>query len=211
MRTRGFTLIELLIVVMILAILAALLFPVFARAREKARGVTCGAHLRQIGTAATMYRSDHDDLNPPACQCGGPGGSQIDWPWTLAPYHRNVALFLCPTRPAWKLDGGTPTDPTDDARDSGAYLLNRYLSDTTGQRTNPCQNRPAHEADIDDPVTTLTLLDAAGDDQRDAVTLDWEDPENQRHSGGINALWFDGHVKWSPPGKLVDPALWALP
>src|SRR5258708_5894686 len=64
MRRSGFTLIELLVVIAIIAILAAILFPVFARAREKARQAACSSNMRQIGLALTMYRSDYDEQQP---------------------------------------------------------------------------------------------------------------------------------------------------
>src|SRR5262245_57150515 len=67
-RKRGFTLIELLVVIAIIAILAAILFPVFARAREQARKATCLSNLRQMGTAVTMYVQDYDETYPIANQ-----------------------------------------------------------------------------------------------------------------------------------------------
>src|SRR5438477_174259 len=73
MRTkRGFTLIELLVVIAIIAILAAILFPVFAQAREKARATMCLSHGRQLGTALTMYLQDYDETYPIQGELGKP-------------------------------------------------------------------------------------------------------------------------------------------
>lgn len=93
---RGFTLIELLVVIAIIAILAAILFPVFARAREKAREASCASNLKQIGLAVHMYASDFDDLLPLAnsdvVEDGPPGIVEI-----LQPYTRNQQIFRCPS------------------------------------------------------------------------------------------------------------------
>jgi prepilin-type N-terminal cleavage/methylation domain-containing protein len=121
----GFTLIELLVVIAIIAILAAILFPVFARVREKARTTTCVSNCRQVGTALMMYVQDHDEVMPVAlaeadqtyfsgypCQAtsrgvflpGNPyGRSHLDdcahkfLPWLLQPYVKSFAMFRCPT------------------------------------------------------------------------------------------------------------------
>ena len=95
-RHRGFTLIELLVVIAIIAILASILFPVFSRAREKAREASCRSNLRQIGLAIQMYGSDYDDLLPLAnsrpSSDGPPGIHDV-----LSPYTRNQQIFRCPS------------------------------------------------------------------------------------------------------------------
>jgi prepilin-type N-terminal cleavage/methylation domain-containing protein/prepilin-type processing-associated H-X9-DG protein len=95
----GFTLIELLVVIAIIAILAAILFPVFAQARDKARSASCLSNLRQIGTALTLYMQDYDEKTTWFWN------SQIDkknylagyWYQCLAPYTKNWQVFICPS------------------------------------------------------------------------------------------------------------------
>src|SRR5947208_10707667 len=95
--TRGFTLIELLVVIAIIAILTALLFPVFAQAREKARQTGCLSNLRQIGTAAQMYAQDYEERLPGTEL--GEGEGEYFWIEMLAPYTRNREIFHCPSAP----------------------------------------------------------------------------------------------------------------
>ena len=120
-KDRGFTLIELLVVIAIIAILAAILFPVFARAREAARKATCMSNLKQIALAAIMYAQDYDEVLPIACATGfqatshaiEPANTQITvadalaaglgskdyWqlPDLLRPYVKSIDIFKCPT------------------------------------------------------------------------------------------------------------------
>src|SRR5579875_1263967 len=95
MTRRGFTLIELLVVIAIIAILAAILFPVFAQAREKARQISCLSNLKQIGTGISMYVQDYDETffqlpyttDPPHLTA---------WSDLVQPYIKNTAVFTCP-------------------------------------------------------------------------------------------------------------------
>ncbi len=104
LRRRGFTLIELLVVIAIIAILAAILFPVFAKAREKARQTSCLSNLRQLGTAFMSYAQDFDERLPfgmPGCNAGIEiyGAGQMGSPWwvTTGPYIKNAQILLCPS------------------------------------------------------------------------------------------------------------------
>lgn len=116
-RSAGFTLIELLVVIAIIAILAAILFPVFAQAREKARQTACLSNMKQMGTAAMMYVQDYDGTFFGARQTRIEGHTQASYPdlptdsivtWknVIQPYIKNVDVFSCPSNPV-----GRPTGP----------------------------------------------------------------------------------------------------
>jgi len=112
-KLRGFTLIELLLVIAIIAILAAILFPVFAKAREKARQISCTSNMKQIGLAVTMYAQDFDETFPPKGVCADGNWQWNAWETLVAPYVKNGAhtgsatgdtnysgsVFACPSNP----------------------------------------------------------------------------------------------------------------
>src|SRR5262245_3803012 len=134
-RRHGFTLIELLVVIAIIAILAAMLFPVFAQAREKARQIACLSNLKQTGTAWMMYVQDYDEYTPMGrgcnmfprrainqggnCECGNAppfsDGTYARWSDLIQPYVKNFGLYMCPSRVNEGFDWQNPTatrDPT---------------------------------------------------------------------------------------------------
>src|SRR5687768_13605090 len=94
---RGFTLIELLVVIAIIALLAAILFPVFGRAREQARKTSCMSNLKQIGLGIMQYTQDYDEYLP----VGNTGGGQ-GWAGRVGPYLKSSQIFICPS------DSSTP-------------------------------------------------------------------------------------------------------
>ena len=126
MRSKGFTLIELLVVIAIIAILAAILFPVFARAREAARRSSCISNLKQLGAATLMYCQDYDETFPACC-------SWSSIPWMFPPYYsvgfkpmvftyvNNDALFLCPS--GAKIDA----QATETTLEGNSYFFASYF------------------------------------------------------------------------------------
>ncbi|MBM3460341.1 MAG: DUF1559 domain-containing protein [Armatimonadetes bacterium] len=95
---RGFTLIELLVVIAIIAILAAILFPVFAQAREKARAIQCVSNLKQIGLAIRMYQQDYDEMVVPGYSYREARRTLLWYPDLLDTYVKNPLVFTCPSR-----------------------------------------------------------------------------------------------------------------
>ncbi len=92
-KAEGFTLIELLVVIAIIAILAAILFPVFAQAREKARGISCVSNVKELGLAHLMYWQDYDETSVSSWSYGFPG----DFEWSVQPYIKNLQILFCPS------------------------------------------------------------------------------------------------------------------
>ncbi len=216
---RGFTLIELLVVIAIIAILAAILFPVFAKARERARQTACASNLNQIGKAFAMYFDDWDGtLNPfeAACTWQQPN---CGWPNRLRTYNKSVSLFQC---------------PSDDHNFS--YTLNSYVTCNTPYLNS---GQEGTIADVKEPTKVIHVADCPGsgtdridytkqtqsgatgdvdidtNGQRDGDVYGGSKTKTSkpittringgdylylyfpgRHSGGANnLLFFDGHVK----------------
>jgi prepilin-type N-terminal cleavage/methylation domain-containing protein len=202
LRTRpGFTLIELLVVIAIIAILAAILFPVFARAREKARETSCLSQLRQLGLALHMYAQDYDEQFPFDSYVGNPHPMLV---MGLSPYVRNRSIFYCPSAQA--LEAGAQTAPpkyggpvdsvvSTDANWAAYRITYKYYSWTS---TDPWVGTkfPARLLyESSDPACWLV-----SDWFRNACPV-W--PHQRDMAYGILVLSLDGHVKFTT-GKPVD-------
>jgi len=156
---RGFTLIELLVVIAIISILAAILFPVFARARENARRTSCLSNVKQLSLAVLMYLQDYDDTYPnvlvrtpnlPANQYPGgkwTTGTTLYWPQTLYPYHKSVQVFYCPS--GVKV-GEHPT--------AGSYGANSLIFND--DQTDPTKTTVVRMAAVVAPASTYMIMDS---------------------------------------------------
>lgn len=136
--SRGFTLIELLVVIAIIAILAAILFPVFAQAREAARTISCASNLKQMTLAFRMYSQDYDEIFPIRRNCDATQ-CYSNWKHELQPYIKNVQVFRCPTNPASKVfdeTDGTVTYATGTQKfNRGYFYLNAFYMSSAGVGT----------------------------------------------------------------------------
>ncbi|MGD9495998.1 MAG: DUF1559 domain-containing protein [Armatimonadota bacterium] len=185
---RGFTLIELLVVIAIIAILAAILFPVFARAREKARQTSCLSNIKQLGLGVLMYAGDYDErltvervVQPYYAR---------PWYEAIAPYVKNPSVFLCPSvdyNYAW---GGYGYNGYGTTGSNGLGYRHQYDSGNP----SPSQAPPKLSA-IEEPATMLML----GEPIANSYALRGYASNylpSCRHNGGSNVCHVDGHAKW---------------
>jgi prepilin-type N-terminal cleavage/methylation domain-containing protein/prepilin-type processing-associated H-X9-DG protein len=209
---KGFTLIELLVVIAIIAILAAILFPVFAKAKAKAKQASCMSNLKQIGLANMMYASDYDGYNVAVARpVTGIAGNGWWWMIVLQPYIKNLQILDCPSLSGTGFCGAPnwTCDQPPQARYEGGYGINWgcYYDGQNFGAWIPESPAGAKEDQVQDPAGTLFVVDvrcvvaAPGTNGGPGhPTFDPQEPRGDwiqpRHNDGFNVLFCDGHVKW---------------
>lgn len=210
---KAFTLVEMLVVIAIVGIISAILFPVFGRAREGARTTTCSANLKQIGLAFSQYAQDHNNTYPIAggyIKWDDPSGARA-WTQQIFPYTNSQAIYKCPSDNYVK--DGIESKYSYFMSGRAAYLSSSGSADVQDPTDKPAATReiriaypsqfvvagdcdsqvfdPADDADKDDYSKNLVGFGTNGTAP--------EPYDSRRHLNGQNLLFADGHVK-----KLVD-------
>jgi prepilin-type N-terminal cleavage/methylation domain-containing protein/prepilin-type processing-associated H-X9-DG protein len=203
-KQKGFTLIELLVVIAIIAILAAILFPVFARAREKARQTTCLSNLKQIGLGCHMYTQDYDERLP-GYRHERPGNTNIKWAHMIAPYIAPYATdsYMRPTGSThiWICPSGDKYVAT------GREVASHY-------GWNYFYVNWIAIAEITAPSETFMIGENYGVDRGAGVvypprSASWLETlvevynRPRIHNGGANYAFVDGHAKWMSAPEAI--------
>lgn len=215
MKRTAFTLIELLVVIAIIAILAAILFPVFAQAREKARQTACLSNSRQIGIAFGMYATDYDEYLP-LTTYPLPSNS---WTDQAQPYIKNRQIFRCPSDQSqnWVTPQATPSsmlDPSPAVVRRSSYFLNAWMGAGSGYSNLAAVNSPASVIYVSESLDGVTrdhfhpfnwIVETPANPSYSAFmhSATFDDANNwtkelalTRHNGGFNSVYLDGHSKW---------------
>ena len=225
--TRAFTLIELLVVIAIIAILAAILFPVFARARENARRASCMSNLKQIGLGIMQYTQDFDERYPGGFEgtmspvtyvtqskTGWPGRlfstngtrNRVCWMDMIYPYVKSVQIFQCPSQP----DSNAATSYASSYGYSGAIsgYDNDHYALGSAQRNigNPLSSiqRPAEVGMVVDFQSAYNIQNLPYFFASDAAgIIAGNYPPRTPHFTGTNVCFADGHAKWMKPAVMI--------
>jgi prepilin-type N-terminal cleavage/methylation domain-containing protein len=218
-RKNGFTLIELLVVIAIIAILAAILFPVFAQARERARMIGCLSNARQLGTVLRMYAQDYDETYPKPDIVESDAYADIYiWRNAVQPYMKNKGIFACPSNPKSR-PTGPGTDPTvynsngngegwqsePDHIMPGGYGMNSCATSWKPAVGPDADTKPPlSDAAITRPADTIAIGEEA--EAWADINVNWVFTSNSTTGG--TCLWPFTHFGAWPNGRPSGPANW---
>ena len=208
---RAFTLVELLVVIAIIAILAAILFPVFARARENGRRAACQSNLKQIGLGLLQYAQDYDEIlvadwfvtNPNTAMTTQPASTpnaRYKWTDAIYPYTKSEQIFVCPSAT------GKAANPwryfqnlTADSDDFGSYIIMHGYGPGQATKTPPVSHPLSNDlvglARAESPATTAYVLDGDGAFYCQVAADNKVGRIIDRHLDTVGILFLDGHVK----------------
>ena len=206
---KGFTLIELLVVIAIIAILASILFPVFARAREKARQSSCLSNIKQLVLGATMYAQDYDEELPhDRLDTDGSGdysSGDTTWRTAILPYVKNKQIYICPSDKSPDGSAGIFNGSEGDYDQGAGYAIN-VTHWASGSPSNPSG---VSLGAVEDSSACVYLWESVGSFSVSVGTdgdnnhgLVRTDAAATRHNGGMNCGFVDGHAKWMKPSAL---------
>ncbi|MEO6908073.1 MAG: DUF1559 domain-containing protein [Abditibacteriaceae bacterium] len=231
-NAKGFTLIELLVVIAIISILAAILFPVFARARENARRASCMSNMKQIGLGTMMYVQDYDQHFPIVNYLNNPSVGYVGLATEIIPYTKSTQIYQCPsdrvrtsystnlTRDVTQINSLT-VDYTDywynfNFGSSGEFKIG--IAD--GALTSPSNTLLAGEGDGGQSLPAAFNVSYSFSNGCAYHTYIWSLPgmpcaaagtgasddqySKKKHLGGSNYLFTDGHVKWLVPSAISN-------
>jgi prepilin-type N-terminal cleavage/methylation domain-containing protein/prepilin-type processing-associated H-X9-DG protein len=177
-RSRhGFTLIELLVVIAIIAILAAILFPVFARARENARKTSCLSNLKQLGLGALMYTQDYDERFMRHYTNVAPEGAR-DWTTDTTPYLKNRQIFICASQ----------------TRPGTTYGYSTWMATSSGRAMAEIEESSRTALFCEVKGNSTGGVDRSAPFNYNATDLRFEPA--MLHMEGVNMAYADGHAKW---------------
>ncbi len=201
---NAFTLIELLVVIAIIAILAAILFPVFARARENARRSSCQSNLKQIGLGILQYTQDYDEKYLRQPLIFDANNTDQNFGLVLQPYIKSKQVFVCPSASGspYLIRGGTMAYPTDnrdhvwatEAGDPGGAFAGTYTMNLAVEG--------ASQAEIKQVALVPMFIDGAAPSASGLAEPSVRDA--RRHFDGSNICFVDGHVKFQNANQIAN-------
>ncbi len=202
----GFTLIELLVVIAIIAILAAILFPVFAKAREKARQSSCLSNEKQLGLGLMMYSNDYDE-RVPAWKVQGTcaADTAVSWVHVIYPYVMNAQMYVCPSS-RWFINAQCSFYlPAARAMNLGSsYGMNDCPEGTGGASEQALASmiRPAELIAVGEGPTPWRPVDMGA-----GAGTPCNRNYDSVHNEGLNVVMFDGHAKWLKRSRVYAPTI----